>query len=223
MKCLDLVVSSDTAAVHVAGALGVPIWVPLSASAGWQWMHARDGSVWYPTMRLFRQERLLDWPPVFARIAAALRAIVPPTPTARSVPIEVAPGELIDKLTILEIEAERISDPKKLADVRHECELLTGALDRALIPSAELMVLRAELKAVNEALWRAEEAIRDCNHRGDFGPEFVTLAQSAYRSKDRGTAIKRQINALLGAETVEEPWRSSQDAPAAYSRGSSTS
>jgi hypothetical protein len=204
MKCLDLVVSSDTAAVHVAGALSVPVWVPLSASAGWQWMHARDDSPWYPTMRLFRQERLLDWPPVFERIAAALRAIVRPTPTARSVPIEVAPGELIDKLTILEIKIERIGDAKKLVHVRHERELLAAALDRALIPSAELKALRAELKAVNEALWQAEDAICDCNRGGDFGPEFAALAQSVYRSKDQRAALKRRINELLGAEVLEE-------------------
>jgi hypothetical protein len=202
MKCLDLVVSSDTAAVHVAGALGVPIWVPLSASAGWQWMYARDDSPWYPTMRLFRQERLLNWPPVFEQIAAALRAIVPPTPTARSVPIEVAPGELIDKLTILEIKIERVSEPETLANVRHEHELLAAALDRALIPSAELTALRAELKTVNEALRQSEDAIRDCNCRGDFGPELVALVQSIYRAKDHCATLKREINELLGGNVL---------------------
>jgi hypothetical protein len=54
----------------------VPVWVPLSASASWHWMDQREDSPWYPTMRLFRQERLLDWPPVFERMAAALRGLV---------------------------------------------------------------------------------------------------------------------------------------------------
>ena len=73
LKNLDLFVTSDTAVAHLAGALGVPVWVPMSTSASWQWMHEREDSPWYPTMRLFRQEKLLDWPPVFERMAAALR------------------------------------------------------------------------------------------------------------------------------------------------------
>ena len=140
LKNLDLFVTSDTAVAHLAGALGVPVWVPLSTSASWQWMHEREDCPWYPTMRLFRQARLLD-------VAAENRAdassskvarLVPATTKARAVAIDVAPGELIDKLTILEIKAERIHDPEKLAHVRHEQRLLAAALDRALVPSAEL-------------------------------------------------------------------------------------
>jgi tetratricopeptide (TPR) repeat protein len=204
LKNLDLFVSSDTAVVHLAGALGVPVWVPLSASASWHWMDQREDSPWYPTMRLFRQERLLDWPPVFERMAAALRGLVGPTRSVRSVKIDVAPGELIDKLTILEIKAERVADPQKLAHVRHEQERLTAAVDGAIIPSAELVALRTELRAVNEKLWEIEEAIRDCDHRGDFGESFVALAQSVYRTNDRRAALKRRINELLNSELVEE-------------------
>ena len=204
LKNLDLFVTSDTAVAHLAGALGVPVWVPLSTSASWQWMHEREDCPWYPTMRLFRQARLLDWPPVFERMAAALRALVPPTTKARAVAIDVAPGELIDKLTILEIKAERIHDPEKLAHVRHEQGLLAAALDRALVPSAELTGLRTELRAVNEELWQVEDAIRDCDRGGDFGPRFVALAQSVYRTNDRRAALKRRINVLLGSEVVEE-------------------
>ena len=91
----------------------------------------RQDSPWYPTMRLFRQEKLLDWPPVFERMAAALRARVPATAQARAVAIEVAPGELIDKLTILEIKSARFRDAAKLAHVHHERALLAAALDRA--------------------------------------------------------------------------------------------
>jgi hypothetical protein len=77
LKNLDLFVSSDTAAVHLAGALGVPVWVPLSAWPSWHWMNQREDSPWYPTMRLFRQERLHDWPPVFERMSAELSRLVP--------------------------------------------------------------------------------------------------------------------------------------------------
>jgi len=204
LKSLDLFVTSDTAVAHLAGALGVPVWMPLSTSASWQWMHEREDCPWYPTMRLFRQATLLDWPPVFERMAAALRARVSATATARAVAIDVAPGELIDKLTILEIKSERIHDPEKLAHVRHEQALLAAALDRALVPSAELTGLWTELRAVNEELWQVEDAIRDCDRQSDFGPRFIALAQSVYRTNDHRAALKRRINVMLGSEVVEE-------------------
>src|SRR5262249_38481838 len=67
MKNLDLVVSADTAIAHLAGALGVPVWLALSAVADWRWLMDREDSPWYPTMRLFRQPRLGEWGPVFER------------------------------------------------------------------------------------------------------------------------------------------------------------
>jgi hypothetical protein len=137
-------------------------------------------------------------------MAAALRQLVPPTAHAPAVTVDVAPGELIDKLTILEIKAERITDPEKLAHVRHERDLLMAALDRAVIPSAEVIALRAELRGVNEILWDVEDAIRACDRRGDFGPDFVALAQRVYRTNDHRAALKRRINVLLGAEVMEE-------------------
>jgi ADP-heptose:LPS heptosyltransferase len=70
MRSLDLVVSADTAVAHLAGALGVPVWVALSQSADWRWLYQREDSPWYPTMRLFRQRRWGDWGEVFERIAA---------------------------------------------------------------------------------------------------------------------------------------------------------
>jgi hypothetical protein len=118
--------------------------------------------------------------------------------------IGVAPGELIDKLTILEIKAERVADPQRRAHVRQEQELVAAAVDGAIVASAELLALRSELRAVNEALWDVEEAIRECDRRGDFGASFVALAQSVYRTNDRRAALKRQINELLHSELVEE-------------------
>jgi len=72
MQHLDLVITSDTAVAHLAGALGVPVWVALSFSPDWRWLLAREDSPWYPTMRLFRQRRFGDWPEVFERLATAL-------------------------------------------------------------------------------------------------------------------------------------------------------
>jgi tetratricopeptide (TPR) repeat protein len=73
MKTLDLVVTVDTAAAHLAGALGVPVWVAVSQVSDWRWLLGREDTPWYPTMRLFRQERLGEWGPVFERMAAELR------------------------------------------------------------------------------------------------------------------------------------------------------
>jgi hypothetical protein len=76
MKNLDLIVSTDTSLVHLAGALGVPVWVALGYSADWRWLDGREDSPWYPTMRLFRQASLGDWESLFERIAAELAAVV---------------------------------------------------------------------------------------------------------------------------------------------------
>src|SRR5207244_239662 len=71
---LDLVISVDTALAHLAGALGVPVWVLLPRGSDWRWLLGRDDSPWYPTMRLFRQTKLDDWEEVFDRVRAALSA-----------------------------------------------------------------------------------------------------------------------------------------------------
>ena len=73
MKNLDLVISVDTGTAHLAGALGVPVWVPVSAIGEWRWLLQREDSPWYPTMRLFRQKKLGQWRAVFRRIASELR------------------------------------------------------------------------------------------------------------------------------------------------------
>jgi hypothetical protein len=113
-------------------------------------------------------------------------------------------GELIDKITILQIKAERIGDPAKRANVVRELGLLEAVRDRAAAPSHALQALSAELKTVNEALWDIEDAIRACEHEGDFGPRFVELARSVYVTNDRRAALKRQINDQLGSSLTEE-------------------
>ena len=86
MRNLDLVITSDTAVAHLAGGLGVPVWVALGYSCDWRWLDEREDSPWYPTMRLFRQARLGDWDELFARIAAELARLVrgePPRPISK--------------------------------------------------------------------------------------------------------------------------------------------
>jgi hypothetical protein len=123
---------------------------------------------------------------------------------AQPILVEIAPGELIDKITILEIKTERMRDEDKLKNVRVELDVLAKARDAAIAPSAELDELARQLKAVNEALWEIEDDIRDCERQGDFGAKFVELARSVYRSNDRRAALKRQINELLGSSLLEE-------------------
>jgi hypothetical protein len=77
MRALDLVISVDTMPAHLAGALGVPVWTLLDAAADWRWMDEREDSPWYPTMRLFRQERPGAWEPVVARVMAELMRFHP--------------------------------------------------------------------------------------------------------------------------------------------------
>ena len=118
--------------------------------------------------------------------------------------VEVAPGELIDKITILEIKAERIADPAKRANVAVELETLNGTRDAAIAGDGEIARLTAALKGVNEELWVIEDDIRDCEAAGDFGPRFVELARAVYRTNDRRAALKREINLHLGSRLIEE-------------------
>jgi tetratricopeptide (TPR) repeat protein len=210
MKNLDLVVASDTAIAHLAGALGVPVWVALPFVPDWRWMLQREDSPWYPTMRLFRQRAWGDWDEVFARIASELQKLpkrVKQTQRQRqtgSISVEIAPGELIDRITILQIKNERITDARKLANVQRELAALE-AVKTATLPSTEqLEELTRGLRSVNETLWQVEDDIRACERNADFGPDFIALARSVYKQNDRRFALKRQINELFGSELVEE-------------------
>ena len=116
----------------------------------------------------------------------------------------ISAGELVDKITILRVKAERIGDPAKEANVRRELALLEALAARELPASAELERLTDALQAVNAALWDVEDGKRDCERRQDFGPGFVELARRVYRENDERAQIKRAINDLAGSEIVEE-------------------
>ncbi len=124
--------------------------------------------------------------------------------SVKSVGIQISPGELIDKITILAIKCERMTDQGKLANVRAERALLEASLAEAGSASAELDGLGADLKHVNERLWEIEDQIRRCEAAGDFGPDFVELARGVYINNDRRAELKRAINQLLGSDIQEE-------------------
>ena len=319
MKSLDLIITSDTSIAHLAGSLGVPVWVALPLVPDWRWLLKREDSPWYPTMRLFRQTERGNWKELFGRMAKELPSLVerrdrdaastppaqkqavaekpaaapgasapaigaatsreapvitygatqpapaaaqptpaapalaataetapaavaskspaspaasksqpplaappaaqkspPPAPaavaprsqvaheTARPIEVEISPGELLDKIAILEIKAERVTDAVKLAHVRGELDALRLARDQAIQPSDALQVLVRELKAINETLWQVEDNIRLCERAGDFGPRFIDLARSVYQQNDRRAGVKRRINEHLGSLLMEE-------------------
>ena len=118
--------------------------------------------------------------------------------------IPTSPGELIDKITILQIKLERFTDPKKLVHVKHELDALEQTRTHSLPTSSELTKLSSALKEMNEKLWDVEDNIRLCDRAADFGPRFVELARAVYHHNDIRCALKRQINELLGSDLVEE-------------------
>ncbi len=117
---------------------------------------------------------------------------------------EISPGELIDKVTILEIKSVRITDPAKCRNVAYELQVLTQLLISAVRQDATLTALKTALRTVNETIWQLEDDIRDHERRQDFGESFVKLARSVYRTNDRRAEIKREINTLLDSAVVEE-------------------
>ena len=118
--------------------------------------------------------------------------------------IPVSAGELVDKITILRVKAERIGDPAKEANVRKELALLEGSAREHLPDTPEMQALTAELAEINGKLWDIEDGKRDCERRQDFGPRFVELARAVYRDNDERARVKRRINEVAGSEIVEE-------------------
>ncbi|MGE3642505.1 MAG: DUF6165 family protein [Beijerinckiaceae bacterium] len=112
-------------------------------------------------------------------------------------------GELIDKITILEIKAVRLDSPAAAANVRKELASLQ-TVARTLDGNEMLQSLKAQLKMINEALWQIEDDIRDKEAQKVFDDRFIELARSVYVTNDKRAAIKRDINALLNSAIVEE-------------------
>ena len=118
--------------------------------------------------------------------------------------VPIAYGELIDKITILEIKSERIRDAAKLANVRVELDLLNDTWGTNPASSTDIAAERTDLRRVNEALWDIEDRIRLKEKARAFDDEFVELARSVYIRNDERAAIKRVINQKLGSTLVEE-------------------
>jgi len=118
--------------------------------------------------------------------------------------IEVSPGELIDKLTILEIKLKNIHDTAKLANIQREYQALSAVCAAEIDDTPEIRRLRASLKAINERLWVVEDEIRNCERDKDFDARFIALARDIYQRNDQRTAVKRALSELLNSTLVEE-------------------
>jgi prefoldin subunit 5 len=118
--------------------------------------------------------------------------------------IPMSPGEILDKITILQIKVERISDPAKVANVRTELEMLSKVWNDAVDVDAEITALTAELKSINEALWEIEDDIRDEERGKRFGERFIELARAVYVTNDERANAKKKVNLHLNSNIVEE-------------------
>lgn len=219
----DLVITCDTSVAHLAGGMGKTTWLLLSKVPEWRWGLEGDTTFWYPSMRLFRQREKGNWDEVLDRVSKALERELPGFLTGRRVcrsaqsmhpeissfspqpladiqaPISL--GELIDKITILQIKTQHLQGAS-LQNVENELAALQGTLN-----SLDLQVdpsLTQRLKKVNAALWQIEDDIRDKERDQDFGEGFIQLARSVYRQNDHRAAIKKEINIAYNSCLVEE-------------------
>ena len=118
--------------------------------------------------------------------------------------VPVSWGELLDKISILQIKSERMEDGRKKENVGHELALLEEVRDRQLPAGVELTELLVGLRRANEQLWEIEDRIRVCEKNQQFDQVFIELARSVYTTNDRRAALKYRINILLGSAIVEE-------------------
>lgn len=118
--------------------------------------------------------------------------------------VPISPGELIDKITILEIKSERMTDATKLANVRTELELLMATWNASPYAQVDIADDWRALRGVNEKLWVIEDDIRDKERASAFDAVFIGLARAVYVTNDERAAIKKRINTRLGSRLVEE-------------------
>lgn len=118
--------------------------------------------------------------------------------------VPISPGELLDKITILEIKAERIDKPEKVANVRHELESLSKVWSDSVTEDKVVADLHRQLKTINEELWEIEDDIRDEERQNSFGEKFIALARAVYVTNDKRAQAKKEVNLHLGSEIIEE-------------------
>lgn len=124
--------------------------------------------------------------------------------TTKAPTVSISWGELIDKLTILEIKAERINQQDALQNINREKTLLAQIASSTITGNTAVQKLTHDLRLVNQALWEIEDRIRDKELAQEFDKDFIALARSVYITNDQRAAIKRDINKILESTLVEE-------------------
>ena len=126
------------------------------------------------------------------------------------VTLEISAGELIDRITILELKRVHFTSESARDEVTRQLTAARAERDRVIRPSPELFALTAALATVNLQLWGTENKLRECEHNSEFGARFVALARSVYTANDRRAALKRRIDELLGSDVREHKFYLSQ-------------
>lgn len=124
--------------------------------------------------------------------------------TAMTIKVEVSYGEFLDKITILEIKSERITDPVKLENINRELGLLRETWSANQASKTDINEEMARLKSINEKLWEIEDDIRDKERAREFDQDFIQLARAVYFTNDERSDVKRELNQKLGSELIEE-------------------
>ncbi len=118
--------------------------------------------------------------------------------------VEISPAELIDKICILEIKIEKITDPEKNRNVKHELKVLMDVFNALVFPSRELNQLINRLRAASKRGWEIEDIKRECEREKDFGDKFIEAARGAFKNNDERAMIWKEINMLLKSNIVQE-------------------
>ena len=118
--------------------------------------------------------------------------------------VPISPGELLDKITILEIKSERMDNPQKVENVRHELGLLSKVWSDSVMEDETISELHRLLKSINEELWEIEDDIRNEERHDRFGERFIELARAVYVTNDKRARAKKDANLHLGSDIVEE-------------------
>ena len=116
---------------------------------------------------------------------------------------EISAGELVDKITILEIKKEKITNKEKLIEIKKELDSLTNTFNKSIKKNINLEALTKELKNINLKLWDIEDKKRELEKKQGFGKEFIELARNVYKFNDERAKIKLKINEALGSNIKE--------------------
>ena len=116
---------------------------------------------------------------------------------------EISAGELLDKLSILEIKLSKIKNPALLQEIKKEYDAINNTKNKSINSSNEINVLYTNLKKINEQLWEIEDKIRLCEKNSDFKDKFIQLARDVYFTNDKRSKIKLEINKVSGSNMQE--------------------